>query len=386
MAEAVGDSRLLTRAFVALMVADFLYFTAAGMLLAATPLYARDELGAGDSTIGLVMGSFSITTLLLRPFVGRWSDRNGRRVLLVGGAAAFSVVVLGHLVADSVITLVVVRLALGAAEACFFIAGFAALADLAPPGRAGAALSINSLALYLGIAVGPLVAQVLLRFADFRVTWLVAAALTAAASVAAWQLPETHGQPDRAGGRWIHPAAIGPGVVLFVGVGVGAGFLAFAVLHAREVGLGGWAVVPLCFGAAVVLMRILFADLPDRADPFLLVTGALLGEAAGLAVLGWWDTPAGAIVGALVLGTATAFMAPAVFAAVFGAVPAAERGSAGATTSLFIDLGLSGGPLAVGTIAAATAGGLGSAFVWCAIVPLVAGCVAYVVRPRQRVG
>ncbi len=386
MAEAAGDSRLLTRAFVALMAADFLYFTAAGMLLAATPLYARDELGAGDSTVGLVMGSFSITTLLLRPFVGRWSDRNGRRVLLVGGAAAFSVVVLGHLVADSVTTLVVVRLALGAAEACFFIAGFAALADLAPAGRAGAALSINSLALYLGIAVGPLVAQGLLRVADFRATWLVAAALTAAASVAAWQVPETHGEPDREGGRWIHPAAIGPGVVLFVGVGVGAGFLAFAVLHAREVGLGAWALVPLCFGAAVVLMRILFADLPDRTDPAVLFTGALLGEAAGLAILGWWDTPAGAIVGALVLGTATAFMAPAVFAAVFGAVPAAERGSAGATTSLFIDLGLSGGPLAVGAIAAATGGGLGSAFVWCAVVPLVAGCVAYVVRPRQRAG
>ena len=43
----------------------------------------------------------------------------------------------------------------GVAEAAFFVAGFALLADLAPPSRMGEALSYNSLGLYLGIALGP---------------------------------------------------------------------------------------------------------------------------------------------------------------------------------------------------------------------------------------
>jgi hypothetical protein len=47
--------------------------------------------------------------------------------------------------------LVVLRLLLGAAEALYFVAGFAALADLAPIGCAAEALSFNALALAVGM-------------------------------------------------------------------------------------------------------------------------------------------------------------------------------------------------------------------------------------------
>ena len=46
--------------------------------------------------------------------------------------------------------MVALRLLAGVAEAAFFVASFAALADLAPPDRMGEALSYNSLGLYLG--------------------------------------------------------------------------------------------------------------------------------------------------------------------------------------------------------------------------------------------
>lgn len=105
------------------------------------------------------MGSFSLTTLLLRPLAGRWTDRRGRRALLVGGASLFAVGVLGHYLVTVLLMLVTLRVQLGAAEALYFVAGFAALADLAPPGRAGEALSLNSLAPYAGVALGPLIGQ-----------------------------------------------------------------------------------------------------------------------------------------------------------------------------------------------------------------------------------
>ena len=79
---------LLTRPFVMLALSDLAYFTAAGVLLLATPLFAAGPLGADPAGVGLAMGSFSLTTLLLRPWIGRWTDRHGRRTLLVGGAAA----------------------------------------------------------------------------------------------------------------------------------------------------------------------------------------------------------------------------------------------------------------------------------------------------------
>jgi MFS family permease len=58
-------------------------------------------------------------------------------------------------------------------------------------------------------------------------------------------------------------------------------------------------------------------------------------------------------VGAAVLAIGTAFLTPAVFAAIFSRVPPSQRGSAAGTASVFIDLGLSGGPVVLGLVAAA---------------------------------
>jgi len=61
---------------------------------------------------------------------------------------------LGTAYADSLVPLVLLRLLLGVAEAAFFVASIATLADLAPPSRMAEATSYNSLGLYLGLAFG----------------------------------------------------------------------------------------------------------------------------------------------------------------------------------------------------------------------------------------
>src|SRR5215210_4091150 len=150
---------VFTPPFVALTLSDLAYFIAGGALIGVTPFFVTGPLAGGTAAVGLAVGAFSVTTLIVRPMAGRWTDRHGRRPLLIGGAALFAVLVLGHLLVTGLAGLVLLRLLLGMAEALYFVAGFAALADLAPPGRAGEALSLNSLALYLGMAAGPLIAQ-----------------------------------------------------------------------------------------------------------------------------------------------------------------------------------------------------------------------------------
>src|SRR3954469_2180759 len=176
---------LFTPAFVALTLSDLAYFTAGGALIGATPFFVTGPLRSGPGAVGLALGAFSVSTLALRPLAGRWADRHGRRPLLVGGALLFAVLVLGHLLVTHLAWLVVLRLLLGVAEALYFVAGFAALADLAPPGRAGEALSYNSLALYVGIAVGPIVGQELLGWGGFRLVWAGAPGLLGVARLPA---------------------------------------------------------------------------------------------------------------------------------------------------------------------------------------------------------
>ena len=375
--------RLLSRAFVALTLSDLLYFTAGGLLLAATPLFVSGPLGGAEAAVGVTMGSFSVSTLLLRPLAGRWSDRYGRRRLLVGGAVAFALLALGHLVVQGVVGLVLLRVLLGAAEAVYFVAGFAALADLAPPGRAGEALSLNSLALYVGIAAGPLLGQALLANWGFDLVWIAAVVLLAGAALLATRVPETRAAPaeeDAAPTPLVHPAAIVPGLALFASVAAMSGFLAFAVLHARSLGIERWSGVLLLFGGTVVVCRLAFARLPDRVGGARLATAALAVTAVGLVGAGMWRDAAGLLVATLVLAVGVAFVTPAVFAAVFSVVPAAERGSAAATTSVFIDLGLGGGPMLTGALASAWT--IPTAFVWVAALPLAGSLLLLTARPR----
>ncbi len=374
--------RLLTPAFVALTLSDLAYFSAAGVLLAVTPLFVVGPLESDKAGVGLAMGAFSVTTLLLRPLAGRWTDRYGRRRLLLAGAVLYAVLVTGHLLVDSVVALVVLRLVLGVAEALYFVAGFAALADLAPPGRAGEALSLNSLALYVGIAVGPLVGQGLLDLGGYTAAWLGAATLSAAAVGLAAKVPETLAPQaeDAPPTPLVHRAALLPGVVLGVGIACMSGFFAFAVLHARDLGLDAWSVVLLAFGSVVVGCRTVFRSLPDRLPPLLLAAASLFLTGLGLLTIASVDSITGLFLGTALLGVGTAFITPAVFAAVFGLVDPSERGSAAATVSVFIDLGFGGGPMLLGLVAAGS--GIPVAFAVAAAVS-VAGALLLLVGARS---
>jgi MFS family permease len=291
--------------------------------------------------------------------------------------------VVGHLLVTDLATLVVLRLLLGMAEALYFVAGFAALADLAPPGRAGEALSYNSLALYVGIATGPIIGQSLLDWGGFPLVWAVVAGLLAVAALLAARVPETLGATSGPSppAPLIHPAALVPGLGLFIGVAVVGGFLAFGSLHAARLGLDLWSTVPALFGLVVVACRLLFATLPDRVPPLRLAAAALGASGAGLTVIGAVPAAWSLFAGATLLAIGTAFLMPAVFAAIFSRVPPSQRGSAAGTASVFIDLGLSGGPVVLGFIAAV--GGIPAAFLTAAGLA-AAGVVLLATRPIPR--
>src|SRR3954451_7934347 len=346
---------LFSPAFVALSLSDLAYFIAGGALIGVTPFFVTGPLGGSPAAVGIAVGAFSVTTVVLRPLAGRWADRHRRPPLLIGGAWLFALLVMGHLLVTDLAWLVVLRLLLGVAEALYFVAGFAALADLAPPGRAGEALSYNSLALYLGIATGPILGQALLGWGGFPLVWAGVGVLMVVAALLATRVPETlePAAGPSAPAPLIHPAALVPGLGLFVGVAVLGGFLAFASLHAARLGLDLWSTVLGLFGLVVVASRILFATLPDRVPPLRLAAAALGASSAGLLLIGTVPAVWSLFAGATLLGMGTAFLTPAAFAAIFSRVPPSERGSAAGTASLFIDLGLGGGPLVLGLIAGA---------------------------------
>lgn len=377
-----ADSRLFTPAFIALSLSEFAYFTAGGLEIPLAPLFASRVLGAGEVGVGIAVGALAVTALFLRPLAGRTADRRGRRPLLVGGALLYAAATAAHAVAPNLAAMIGLRLVLGVAEAFFFVAGFAVLADLAPRGRVGEALSINSLSLYLGIAVGPIIGQALLGVGGYPLAWLGAAGLALLAAILATLLPET--APKASSGELgvplIHRAAIGPGLFLLTGIAPMAGFFAFVALHAEAIGVANWGFVLLEFGLIVVVTRVVFAKLPDRVRPYRLGAAALALTGAGITVVALVPSAVGLFVGAGIVAVGVAFTTPAFFSALITLVAPHERGAAMGTMTIAIDLAFGAGPVVLGIVAAA--GGIPAAFLAGAALATV-GSLGAILRARR---
>lgn len=349
-----GDVRepLFTRAFVMLGLADLAYFTAVGVSIHTLPLFVTGPVGSDEAGAGLAFGAFGVTALVCRPFAGRLSDTHGRKPLLLAGAllCALSLVLLPYV--ESLTLVVVLRLVAGVAEAAFFVAGFAMLADLAPPSRMGEALSYNSLGLYLGIAFGPPLGELLLEQWGYAAAWRGGTLLAVLAAVLSLLIPEPTRDPSVEGhGKLIHRPGIPASLGFCASLAAISGFLTFASLHSEDVGLSNTSLALLTYGCVVVFCRIAFARVPDRLPSLELGALSLAACGVGLVVIAAWQTPVGLIAGAVVMAVGVTFSTPAFFAAIFATATPSERGAAAGTASAFIDLGLGFGPILLGVVA-----------------------------------
>jgi MFS family permease len=349
---------LFTPAFTTLAVASLAYFTGAGVLIPALPRFVEGPLGGGNVAIGLTFGAFSLSAVLLRPWAGSLGDRRGRRPLMLAGAAIFAASVLAYGLAATPTVLAVLRLVSGAGEALFFVGMVTAFTDLAPAERRGEAMSLASLALYLGIGLGPVLAEVALDRFGFTAAWLLAAIAGLATVALVTRVPETRPATSTATAgpgrtRLVHPAGLLPGLVLLTSIVGMAGFLAFVPLHVLEIGMASSGTTLLAFAGTVVLIRSVGARIPDVLGPARAIRAALSLSVVGLTLVGTWHTPAGLLLGAVVFGVGIALLTPSVFALAAAAVAPGERAQVMGTTSAFIDIAFGVGPIAMGFVAGA---------------------------------
>jgi MFS family permease len=376
--------RLLTRPFLLAVLAEFALCLSLGMLLAVVPVYADDGLGVGSFGVALAVSAASPLILVSQPIAGRVGDRRGRRILVVVGGVAAAASVAAYALADSLETLIALRMLTGVGEAMLLVGAATMVTDLAPAHRRGEALSLYSLGLWGGLALGPLVGELVLSGGRFDAVWLLAGGCCLAAALIGVALPETGHRKPRADVSWrrlVHPAAIGPGVVLALTVIGFAGLGTFGALYARELGLGGGGVVFLVYAAVILSTRLVGRQIPDRFGPKRTSGLALVLLATGLVVIGLWNVPAGLLVGTVVVGFGHALAFPSLMTLAVNAAPEDERSSVVGTFTAFTELGFLFGSLSLGAVASAV--GYDGVFIACAIGPLLGTlALARVSTPR----
>ncbi|HEX2050091.1 MAG TPA: MFS transporter [Actinomycetota bacterium] len=350
---APGRARLLTPVFLLVMLSTFAYFVSIGILVPTLPRFVEGPLGGGPAEVGIAIGFFSITAVLLRPLSGRVADRRGRRVLMLGGAALVAAATAGLAGASSLGAVLLLRLVTGVGEAGFYTGAASTINDVAPDDRRGEALSFFSLALYAGLAVGPVVGERILDAAGFDAVWVASAVAALVAVALSVRVSDTRPERDAgaASGRLLHANALLPGVVLATSVWGLSGFNTFVPLYALDIGLPGSDVVFVVYSSIVLALRSLGARIPDRLGAAATARWALGVSALGLAVMAAWDRPGGLYGGAALFAVGQALAFPALMTLAVRGAAAHERGAAVGTFTAFFDLAFGAGAASLGVVA-----------------------------------
>lgn len=370
LAARTAGPRLVSPTFLLVMASTFAYFVQLGALAPTLPLFVKGPLGGDDFGVGVAIGTFSLSAVLLRPWIGSIGDRHGRRVLIVAGAVTAGLSVLSYNAAESLAQLLFLRLFTGFGEAAFYVGAASVINDLAPDDRRGEAVSYFSLALFSGLAVGPMVGEGLLRAAGFDVAWTVAALFAGAAAAIGLFVPET--RPDSAGrngARVIHPAALVPGAVLATSIWGLSTFTAFVPLHALGIGLSGSRFVFVEHSLILLAIRSVGARIPDVLGPKKCARMALAISAIGLAEIALWQQPAGLYLGTAIYSIGHSLAFPALMTMAVRRADASERGAVIGTFTAFFDASFGLAALSAGGIA--TVLGYPGAFAGAAAVALL---------------
>ena len=172
-----------------------------GIIIPLLPFYAQ-TFGASPLTIGLLFASFSLSQLFASPVLGHWSDRWGRRPILifslVGTVVSFVMLALAH----SLAMLFAARIVDGLSGGNITTAR-AYIGDIATEENRAKSFGMLGAAFGLGFIIGPALGGLFAHISYTAPIW-AAAAITVAATLLAWfWLPETvHRVNAVSGSQW----------------------------------------------------------------------------------------------------------------------------------------------------------------------------------------
>jgi MFS family permease len=282
---------LYTPAFWALFAAN-LTTVASFAAFFLFPLFITEH-GGGEAEIGLVMGVFALASTLSRPWVAELIDRFGRKKSYCLGALFMAALPLAYLLflnGISYAPLLLLRAAHGVALAICFTAVFTYVADLIPPERLNEGIGIFGISGLTGFAIGPLLAEGVLRRFGFPSFFLLSAALAGLAFFLVLPLREKE-PAGKIRSRHSFFALLRQrkflvvaGLSLLFGFGLAATGNFVAPL-AEERGIPVISIFFLAYSAGAIGIRLIGGRLTDRIGESRMLPYALVVSAAGILTL-----------------------------------------------------------------------------------------------------
>lgn len=361
--------------FVLLVLVNACVGAMVGMERAILPSIAEESfhLAAKTAVLSFIL-VFGLTKAATNYFAGRWSDRAGRKVLLVAGFFLATPVPFLLMWAPSWGWVLVANLFLGASQGLTWSTTVIMKIDLAGPGNRGLAMGLNEFAGYMAVAASALATGVVAARWGLRPQpfYLGVAYVGVGLVLSAFVVRETKGhaaaeaststraQTDMPSQKAIFrrttwsdrnlSAVCQAGLVNNLNDGMAWGLFPLVFVRA---GLDFAAIGTLAaiYPATWGLLQLATGWWSDRVGRKGLITGGMWLQAIGIAVVVQGRDFATFAAGAVLLGAGTACVYPTLLAAIGDVVHPAWRATSVGVYRFWRDLGYAAGALVAGIAA-----------------------------------
>jgi MFS family permease len=339
-----------------------------------------EYLGGDAAQVGWVMGLGAASAVICRPWLGQLINRLGPRTTWAIGYVLFAIgVVPNMLISDGLldqgmgISLYLFRACMALGAAFVFTSSLTYVTHLAPRHRRTEVIGILGIAGFVGMMIGPFVGDMLLDRpdrdrGDFAILFLAAGSAVVIPLLLLLFLPRPEKtRVEQSGGLvqfvrlcrryWPGPVVL---VCLAFGFCMTVPFVFLPTfVDQRGITLGSWSTIGVffwvysCWG---IFLRVVFRRLPERIGRHNVLYAGL--TAMVLAMLMYYridpERPWTFLLAAWMGGTGHGLLFHTAVSLTIDAFPSEVRGTGTALATMFIDLGMVGGPPVLGIIAKRT--------------------------------
>lgn len=369
------QEKLFTPSFMFAFTANLLLMMAFYTLMPTLPFYLIETLHLEKSMVGVLVSTYIISAVVIRPFSSLFIDTLDRKAFFIAVFICFALLFGGYILFASFALLLVIRILHGFVWGIIIPLSNTLAIDVMPASRRGSGIGYFGMSSNLAMALGPVVGLVILNSFGFSSLVVMAIAISIAGIVVSFLIKVPHKPHIKHDiplslDRFILVKGIPLGVNIMIACFSYGLVVAYGALYGHEMGVSNTGMFFILLAAGILVARIVSSKFIDKGRFDGISILSLLMLTFGFFFLGWIQNGWIYYSMALFVGVACGMLFPTIQTMTVNLATHNQRGTANSTYFTAFDIGVGSGMLFGGIIAEAV--GLKYAFYLSAALNLVA--------------
>jgi MFS family permease len=343
---------IFTRDFILCFAAQVAFASVSFILIPTLPIYLS-RLGSAEIEIGILIGAFGISSLVLRPVVGKALSKSGEKRFMVVGAIVSALTSVAYLIAPPFWPFFIVRILQGIGSAFFFTAAIILISNITPQTHRGESLGYFFLSFNISMVLAPPFGIFLINNFGFTALFLVCVVLSLGSLLISCRLKSSDIKPmvdsSIEDSSFFTTKAFPPIFVYFLAHIIWGALATFFPLHAINHGVTNPGFFFAAYAMVLILGRALGGRILDTYQRDRVILPCLTAYIIGMTLLAYSTSLQMFILVAIIQATGHAFLMPALVAYTID-LAGASRGASIGLLSAAGDLGMVLGPTIMGII------------------------------------